>query len=64
MRFNPKHLDSEARGGVFITPETVEDLWHVYCIIQVGDHMTAAAYRKVIVYVLTVCLKLLGIKQV
>lgn len=32
---------------VILTPEEPEDMWHVYNLIQVGDHLRASTIRKV-----------------
>eukprot|EP00963_Diacronema_lutheri_P008185 scaffold718_cov342-Pavlova_lutheri.AAC.41 len=34
-------------GSVKLLPVEGEDLWHTYNLLQVGDHITAATFRKV-----------------
>ncbi|GJE84511.1 pelota family protein [Phanerochaete sordida] len=47
MKLNGKHIDKNGAGYVNLRPEDDEDMWHLYNLIQVGDHVRAPAIRRV-----------------
>lgn len=38
----------DGEGVVTLIPEETEDLWHLYNILLIGDHITASTFRKVV----------------
>ena len=49
MRLLKKQISAKDGSGLLlIQPDTAEDLWHAYNLIQVGDHVRAQTVRKVI----------------
>ena len=45
---NPSSLPPNgAPGWVKLLPQETEDLWHIHNLVQVGDHVTGVAIRKV-----------------
>lgn len=46
MRFH-KRIDATGEGSVALTPDTVEDMWHIYNLMAVGDRVKASTSRKV-----------------
>ncbi|KAI0347144.1 pelota [Trametopsis cervina] len=47
MKLIGKHIDKNGAGHVSLVPEDDEDMWHLYNLIQEGDHVRAAAIRRV-----------------
>ncbi|KZT74317.1 hypothetical protein DAEQUDRAFT_761185 [Daedalea quercina L-15889] len=47
MRLIGKHIDKDRSGHVTLRPEDDEDMWHLYNLISEGDHVRAAAIRRV-----------------
>lgn len=49
MRLLKKQISAKDGSGlILIQPDTSEDLWHAYNLIQVGDYVRAQTVRKVI----------------
>ena len=42
-----RRIDPDGVGSVSLTAENVEDMWHVYNLIAVGDQVESSTYRKV-----------------
>ncbi|KAI0081703.1 pelota [Panus rudis PR-1116 ss-1] len=47
MKLVGKHIDKNGAGHVTLQPEDDEDMWHLYNLIQEGDHVSSIAMRKV-----------------
>lgn len=47
MKILKKDIDVHGVGFFTLKPEAVEDMWHAYNIIAVGDVVTCATFRKV-----------------
>ncbi|KIP02114.1 hypothetical protein PHLGIDRAFT_96334 [Phlebiopsis gigantea 11061_1 CR5-6] len=47
MKLVNRHVDKYGKGHVTLRPEDDEDMWHLYNLIQVGDHVRAPAIRRV-----------------
>ncbi|KAI0952137.1 hypothetical protein AcV7_008036 [Taiwanofungus camphoratus] len=47
MKLVGKHIDKDGSGHVTLRPEDDEDMWHLYNLIQEGDHVRAPAIRRV-----------------
>jgi Flp pilus assembly protein TadB len=47
MKILKKDIDPAGLGFITLKPEQVEDMWHAYNIIAVGDVVTSATFRKV-----------------
>ncbi|KAG8966098.1 Translation factor pelota [Tulasnella sp. 419] len=43
-----KHIDKDGAGYVTLRPEDDEDMWHLYNLIQEGDHVRAPAIRRLV----------------
>jgi protein pelota len=49
MKLIKKEIENKnASGTITIIPEDVEDLWHIYNIIEIGDAIQSQTNRKVI----------------
>ena len=49
MKLLKKQISHKDGGGmVFLQPETAEDLWHAYNLVQVGDEVRCTTVRKVV----------------
>jgi len=46
MRHVFRHFDKNGEGEVGLIPETVEDMWHCYNLIAVGDRLKASTVRQ------------------
>ncbi|XP_038621872.1 protein pelota homolog [Tachyglossus aculeatus] len=47
MKLVSKTLEKDSSGEVTLVPEEAEDLWHAYNLVQAGDRLRAATFRKV-----------------
>ncbi|KAH9951656.1 pelota [Amylocystis lapponica] len=47
MKLVGKHIERDGSGHVSLRPEDDEDMWHLYNLIQEGDHVRAPAIRRV-----------------
>ncbi|GBE79668.1 eRF1 domain 1-domain-containing protein [Sparassis latifolia] len=47
MKLVGKYIDKDRSGHVTLRPEDDEDMWHLYNLIQEGDHVRAPAIRRV-----------------
>ncbi|ORX90175.1 hypothetical protein K493DRAFT_278220 [Basidiobolus meristosporus CBS 931.73] len=47
MKLIKKHIEKDKTGYVTLYPEELEDMWHVYNLIQVGDQLRAVTIRRV-----------------
>ncbi len=48
QRIKPaKLLPQDTPGTITLCPEIPEDMWHVFNLIAVGDHIRASTVRKV-----------------
>ncbi|OBZ70313.1 Protein pelota [Grifola frondosa] len=47
MKLMGKHIEKDRSGHVTLRPEDDEDMWHLYNLIQEGDHVRAPAIRRV-----------------
>jgi hypothetical protein len=45
MRLLHKDIDRDGVGTVTLLPEELEDMWHAYNLISVGDHVRATTLR-------------------
>ena len=52
MKLLKKEIDREGVGFAHVRPDEVEDFWHLYNLINVGDRVKASTVR----YVSCVCL--------
>jgi len=47
MRDVGKHIEKDGSGYVKLTPQSAEDLWHLYNLITKGDEVQSTTFRKV-----------------
>ncbi|KAK9762972.1 Translation factor pelota [Basidiobolus ranarum] len=47
MKLIKKHIEKDKTGYVTLYPEELEDMWHVYNLIQKGDQLRAVTIRRV-----------------
>ncbi len=47
MKLFGKELDKDSSGSLTIVPEDMEDMWHTYNLVAVGDKVRASTIRKV-----------------
>jgi protein pelota len=47
MKLLGKDIDKDGSGSVTLLPEEVEDIWHAYNLIFVGDHVRATTVRRI-----------------
>lgn len=47
MKILKKDLDPAGKGFFTLKPENPEDMWHAYNLVQKGDLVTCATFRKV-----------------
>ncbi|CAJ0640236.1 13362_t:CDS:2 [Entrophospora sp. SA101] len=47
MKLIGKHIEKDRSGCVTLCPEEMEDMWHVYNLITVGDKLKATTLRRV-----------------
>jgi len=47
MKLGFKAIEKDGAGTVSLTPMESEDLWHVYNLIAIGDHVTTSTIRFV-----------------
>ncbi|ELR12906.1 translation factor pelota, putative [Acanthamoeba castellanii str. Neff] len=47
MRLLHRDIDRDGVGTITLLPEELEDMWHAYNLIAVGDHVRATTLRKV-----------------
>lgn len=45
MRLVKKFIDKDGIGTITLRPEEADDLWHVYQLVVVGDHITSKTFR-------------------
>ncbi|CAJ0767325.1 16078_t:CDS:2, partial [Entrophospora sp. SA101] len=45
MKLIGKHIEKDRSGCVTLCPEEMEDMWHVYNLITVGDKLKATTLR-------------------
>lgn len=48
MKLVHKQFDKNGDGTVTLVPETMEDMWHCYNLISVGDRLKASTMRFLI----------------
>ncbi len=47
MKLLGKELEKDSSGSLTLIPEEIEDMWHVYNLVAVGDRVRASTIRKV-----------------
>ncbi len=47
MKLIRKSIDTDGSGSVTVLMEEPEDLWHIYNIVSLNDHLTSTTTRKV-----------------
>lgn len=47
MKLLAKTIEKNGEGVVKMQPQDEEDMWHVYNLVVVGDHVTTTSFRKV-----------------
>ncbi|KAJ1658222.1 Translation factor pelota [Dispira simplex] len=47
MKLVNKQIERDRSGQITLCPEESEDMWHIYNIIQLGDHIKASTIRRV-----------------
>ena len=47
MKVEKRAIERDGSGYVRLIAEIPEDMWHVYNLIGVGDHVKSSTYRKV-----------------
>lgn len=47
MKLVSKNINKDGAGEIKLYPNVVEDMWHVYNLIAVGDRVTATSFRKI-----------------
>lgn len=47
MKVKQKSFTKNGTGSIKLTPESEEDLWHIYNLIRAGDRIYASTTRKV-----------------
>ncbi|RKP13618.1 pelota [Piptocephalis cylindrospora] len=47
MKLVKKQLEKDSSGFIVLVPEETEDMWHVYNLIQPGDHLKGSTIRRV-----------------
>ncbi|CAG8663297.1 15339_t:CDS:2, partial [Cetraspora pellucida] len=47
MRLVRKRIEKDRSGTVELYPEELEDMWHVYNLISLGDSLKATTIRRV-----------------
>ncbi|CAG8518788.1 9597_t:CDS:10 [Paraglomus occultum] len=47
MKLVKKHIERDRSGYLVLYPEQLEDMWHVYNLISVGDQLKATTIRRV-----------------
>ena len=47
MKLLGKELEKDSSGSLTLIPEEMEDMWHAYNLVQVGDRVRASTIRKV-----------------
>ena len=45
MKVTSRHIDKDRSGQVTIVPEEMEDMWHIYNLLQIDDRIKATAVR-------------------
>jgi protein pelota len=45
MRLLHRDIDRDGVGTITLLPEELEDMWHAYNLIAVGDHVRATTLR-------------------
>lgn len=47
MKIISRHIERDGSGSVTLIPEEDEDMYHLYNLIEAGDHVRASAVRRV-----------------
>src|SRR5690349_15872520 len=47
MSLESKIIDRDGNGTIKLLPQEDEDMWHIFNLIAVGDHINAVCHRKV-----------------
>lgn len=50
MKIKHRSFTKDGSGSIKVTPESEEDLWHIFNLIRAGDRLFASTTRKVQVW--------------